>query len=125
MSFPTDEENADIAELERLSTLLEFQKAVSNERKQVSAYLDWAARDFIETATGEDLRDLMVNGKWLAELEAGLMEVEKIAIQEFTTRLDDLSTRYASSLVQMENDVKEAGDKVKADLARLGIRRSL
>ena len=121
MSFPTDEENADITELERLSALLEHQKAVSDERKQVSARLDLAARDLIETATGEDLRDLMVDGKWLAELEAGLMEVEKIAIQEFTTRLDDLSTRYASSLVQMENDVKEAGDKVKADLARLGI----
>ena len=121
MSFSTDEENADIAELEQLSDLLGKQKIIADESKQVTARLDLEARKFIEDATEKELRDLMVSGKWLADMEAGLMEVEKITIQTFTTRLDDLATRYASSLVQMEEDVKAASDKVKEDLRKLGI----
>ena len=121
MSFSTDEDNADIADLEQLSELLDKQKTANDERKIVAKRADDKARTFIENATEEELRDLMVNGKWLADLEAGLMEVEKIVIQEFTTQLDDLATRYASSLVQLEQDVKDASEKVKEDLRKLGI----
>lgn len=119
--FPTDEQNEEMSELLALSDLLGKMKESSDAKKKAERELDAKARKFFEDTTDAELEDLMVSGKWLDELEHGLLDMEKKTIQDFTTRLGDLATRYSSSLVSMSDEASAAENKVKADLARMGI----
>ncbi|MDK2013997.1 type I restriction-modification system subunit M [Deinococcus sp. 43] len=92
-------------------------------KKRVSdldAALDRKAHDQYARLTEDDIKSLVIEDKWLAELERRLhAEVDRVS-QRLTGRIRELAQRYATPLPTLEAQVSELAARVDAHLARMG-----
>jgi type I restriction enzyme M protein len=88
--------------------------------KIAEAELDDQVYSFYADLTAAEVRELVVEDKWLASLEQAVAsEVERVS-QQLTSRLKELGERYGEALPQISERVEELEAKVAGHLERMG-----
>ena len=82
--------------------------------------MDAAVYACISTLTEEEVKTLVIDDKWLAQLETALAAMLDNVGQRLTTRVKELAERYATPLPELDRRVKELETKVQDHLQRMG-----
>lgn len=111
---------------EELSVLREWvelsdeEAATKKALRAAEAELDDQAYGRYDSLTEAEVRELVVQGKWLASLEQAVAsEVERLS-QVLTSRLKQLGERYGEALPVISARVEELEAKVAGHLERMG-----
>ncbi len=92
-------------------------KAVSDAEKQLNAQVI----EKYGTLSEHEVRDLVVDGKWLPAIRTQIDgEVEAIS-RSLTQRVNELAGRYESAVVEIDEVVKDLEFRVQAHLEAMGI----
>jgi type I restriction enzyme M protein len=88
--------------------------------KEADADLDAKAYAHYPTLSENEVKELVVDDKWLATLDAAVhSEMDRVS-QQLTQRVKELAERYEIPLPQMTSRVAELEEKVSAHLERMG-----
>jgi type I restriction enzyme M protein len=108
------------AVLEEYSSLLKQQTTAKNTRKGAQDDLDRSIDAKYPTLTESEIKELVVEDKWMAELSAAVQgEFDRVS-QAVASRIRELAERYASPLPELERDAEELSIRVKEHLTRMG-----
>ncbi|MGE6777080.1 N-6 DNA methylase [Vreelandella titanicae] len=112
-----DEANA----LKQWSDLEKRQSELKKQIKEQDAELDQLAYDKYPELTEAEIKTLVVDHKWLIALEAAVQgELERVS-QTLTSRVRQLTERYATPLPQLTQRVAELSSKVDEHLIKMGV----
>ena len=116
-----DPEAADeLAALREWLLLSESELKTKRALKAAEADLDDQAYGRYDSLTEAEVRELVVEGKWLASLEQSVAsEVERVS-QALTGRLKELGERYGEALPAISTRVEELEARVAGHLERMG-----
>ncbi len=116
----------DLPNTDNLKLLQQWQntyEAISQAKERVKlldAALDKMAYEFYGVLTETQIKQLVVDHKWLASLQRMIEgEVERVS-QQLTQRVRELAERYAKTLPQLAQDVAMFEALVNQDLAKMG-----
>jgi len=110
----------ELAALREWLLLSESEPKTKRALKTAEADLDVQAYGRYDSLTDPAVRELVVEGKWLASLgQAVACEVERVS-QALTGRLKELGERYGEALPQISVRVEELEAKVAGHLERMG-----
>ena len=110
-------------ELAVLEVWNKLQDAIDTLKKDIKAQdkaLDAAVYARISTLTENEVKTLVIDDKWLAQLETALAAMLDNVGQRLTTRVKELAERYATPLPELDRRVKELEAKVQSHLQRMG-----
>jgi type I restriction enzyme M protein len=109
----------ELAVLREWLELSDEEAATKKALKATEADLDDQAYGRYGSLTDAEVRELVVQGKWLASLEQAVAaEVERVS-QQLTSRLKQLGERYGEALPQISVRVEELEAKVAGHLERM------
>ncbi|GLR67854.1 hypothetical protein GCM10010909_25350 [Acidocella aquatica] len=101
-------------------TLMEQEKEAADAAKAAKLALDTATARHYAKLTDAELRQLLVEDKWFAVLQADVTsELDRVS-QSLTGRIKLLTERYAAPLPKLAADVEALSAKVDAHLKRMG-----
>jgi type I restriction enzyme M protein len=110
----------ELAALREWLLLSESEPKTKRALKAAEADLDVQAYGRYDSLTDPEVRELVVEGKWLASLEQAVAcEVERVS-QALTSRLKELGERYGEALPVISERVEELEARVAGHLARMG-----
>ncbi|WP_317897156.1 class I SAM-dependent DNA methyltransferase [Aurantibacillus circumpalustris] len=108
------------AVLEQYLDLTEKQTELNKKIKEVEAELDKLTLARYKTLTDTEIKQLVVDDKWMASIERSVKtEMERIS-QRLTQRIKELTERYETPLPKQTTDAVELEDKVSAHLQKMG-----
>jgi type I restriction enzyme M protein len=110
----------ELAVLREWLELSEEEVATKKALKAAEADLDDQAYGRYDSLTEAEVRELVVNGKWLASLEQAIASEVELVSQQLTGRLKQLGERYGEALPQISVRVEELEAKVAGHLERMG-----
>lgn len=88
--------------------------------KDADADLDSKAYNHYPLISQDEIKELVINDKWLASLEAAVQgEMDRIS-QALTQRIKELAERYETPVGEIAGRVSELEDKVNGHLKRMG-----
>ncbi len=100
--------------------LIDQQADLTKQIKELSIELDNKALNHYPTLTEADIKQLVVDDKWMASIERGVKtEMERIS-QRLTQRIKELAERYETPLPHQSAEVDSLETKVMAHLANMG-----
>lgn len=111
------------AELVVLNEWLRFndkETKLKKELKEADADLDRKAYNRYPTLTGDEIKTLVVDDKWLAVLEARTRGERDRISQTLTRRVKELAERYGMPMPEIECEVSELEAMVNSHLERMG-----
>jgi type I restriction enzyme M protein len=113
--------NADeIKVLKAYLKLIDQQADLTKQIKELSIDLDNKALNHYSKLTEADIKQLVVDDKWMASIERSVKtEMERIS-QRLTQRIKELAERYETPLPQQTAEVDSLETKVMAHLANMG-----
>ena len=110
-------------ELKVLNTYLDLltkQTNTNREIKEAEAALDDKLYAKYPTLTEEDVKQLVVDDKWMQTIESALkVEIDHIS-QTLTNRINELADRYETSLPEIDKQVALLEIRVNAHLEKMG-----
>ncbi len=110
-------------ELKVLNTYLDLltkQTDTNRQIKEAEAALDDKLYAKYPTLTEDDVKQLVVNDKWMQTIETAIKgEIDHIS-QTLTNRIKELAERYETSLPEIDKEVAELEKKVNAHLEKMG-----
>jgi type I restriction enzyme M protein len=110
----------ELAALREWLLLSESEPKTKRALKAAEADLDDQAYGRYDSLTDPEVRELVVEGKWLASLEQAVVsEVERVS-QALTGRLKELGERYGEALPAISARVEELEVRVAGNLERMG-----
>ena len=110
------------AVLEQYLKLLDKQSGITKKIKEALADLDKKVIERYKTLTEGEIKQLVVDDKWMTVLEREVKtEMERIS-QRLTQRIKELAERYETTLPQQTTEVAELEEKVNAHLAKMGFK---
>jgi type I restriction enzyme M protein len=110
----------ELAVLREWLELSDEEAATKKALKAAEAELDDQAYGRTGSLTDTEVRELVVQGKWLASLEQAVAsEVERVS-QALTSRLKQLGERYGEALPAISQRVEELEARVAGHLERMG-----
>lgn len=113
-------ERKEVQTLKQYLKIAEDYAALSNLVKTKKVELDALAMARYATLTETDIKQLVVDDKWMANIERSVKtEMERIS-QRLTQRIKELAERYKTPLPKQTNDVAELENKVNAHLQKMG-----
>jgi len=116
----TDTAYGEQAILEEYLKLLDKQTDLKPILKKAVEDLDTATMGKYKTLIEQDVKQLVVNDKWMGAIEKSIKtEMERIS-QRLTQRIKELAERYETTMPQQTKDVAELEDKVKGHLEKMG-----
>ena len=119
----TDENAEAFAKLDVLQSYLDLvdkDTKVKAKIKKALADLDKKVIERYKTLTEEEIKQLVVDDKWMTVLERDVKtEMERIS-QRLTQRIKELAERYETTLPQKTTEVAELEAKVNAHLQKMG-----
>lgn len=108
------------AVLQEWLELNEEEASTKKALKAAEAELDDQAYGRYDSLTEAQVRELVVQGKWLTTLEQAVAaEVERVS-QSLTGRLKQLGERYGEALPAISQRVEELKEQVAGHLERMG-----
>lgn len=100
--------------------LLEQETAAKKQAKDAQSALDAKVSAQYSQLSEADLKQLVVEDKWLASLAADVQsELDRVS-QALTKRIRELAERYATPLPELNAQVEELAAKVNQHLAKMG-----
>jgi type I restriction enzyme M protein len=116
-----DPEAADeLAVLREWLEISEEEASTKKALKAAEAEIDDQAYGRYDSLTDAEVRELVVQGKWLASLEQAVAaEVERVS-QALTSRIKELGERYGEALPAISQRVEELEARVAGHLERMG-----
>jgi type I restriction enzyme M protein len=94
--------------------------ATNKKIKQAEKELDEKLYAKYPTLTETEVKQLVVDDKWMQTIENAIKgEIDHIS-QRLTNRIKELAERYQTPLPQIDKDVKDLEEKVNAHLAKMG-----
>jgi type I restriction enzyme M protein len=120
---PTVEYGSIKAEKKVLEQYLKFSEdlaTLTRKIKEAIADLDLKTLRHYKTLTVNDIKQLVVDDKWMTSIERSVKtEMERIS-QRLTQRIKELAERYETPMPQQTNEVAEMEAKVIAHLQKMG-----
>ena len=110
-------------ELSVLNDWVNKTKAIATLKKQVKEQdeaLDKAVLDNYSKLTEAEIKEIVVDNKWLANLEIMIAEANQAILQNLTRRLKELAERYETPLPQLQQQTEELSNKVEQHLKAMG-----
>lgn len=95
-------------------------KKANAEIKKMQAELEKAVTEKYAELSETEIKDLLVNQKWMAHLQSTLVQEQDKISQALTQRINALAERYATTLGKLEAEVLEASNNVKSHLEKMG-----
>ena len=122
MEVGKDADDADErAALETYTYLLEQQSEAKAKRKAAQAELDRRIDVKYSKLTEAEIKSLVVDDKWLAQLSAAVQgELDRVS-QILTGRIRELAERYATPLPTLSEEVEALTARVDEHLAKMGV----
>lgn len=114
---------ADAEEIELLETYLKHSDTVANINKKIKdaqKALEQKVWDKYKALSEEDIKNCVVEDKWISHLEHAVQnEMQRIS-QRLTQRVKELVERYETPLPAINKEVEALEKKVNAHLAKMG-----
>ena len=111
----------ELAVLKQWLKLSDEEATLKRTLKTLDAALEQKAYDRYATLTEADIKQLVVQDKWLATLNASLSaELDRVS-QTLTRRIRELAERYATPLPVLADEVEALSAKVGEHLKRMGV----
>jgi type I restriction enzyme M protein len=108
------------AVLEQYLTLIDKQAELTKKIKAAEDKLDLLALNRYKTLTEVEIKQLVVDDKWMTSIERSVKtEMERIS-QRLTQRIKELGERYETTLPQQSKDVNRLEEKVSKHLEKMG-----
>lgn len=107
-----------------LSKWLALEEGISKLKKQLKeaeADLDKKAVAKYPELTEDEVKDILVNDKWLPVLDWGLAEELGRAVNSMEERILVLADRYAKPMAELSHEVEELSSRVAEHLKRMGL----
>jgi type I restriction enzyme M protein len=112
--------NAEKKILEQFLKLIEQVATLTKKIKDAAAALDLKTLQHYKTLTVEEIKQLVVDDKWMATIERKVKtEMEHIS-QRLTQRIKELAERYETPLPKQTTEVAKMEAKVTAHLRKMG-----
>lgn len=106
--------------LKQYIALLDKQTATNKKIKEAETKLDAIVYAKYPTFTADEVKQLVVDDKWMHTIENTIKgEISHIS-QRLTNRVKELAERYENSLPKLEAEALEAESKVNAHLQKMG-----
>lgn len=115
------ERNDDAAVLKRWLTLDEDSAQLKKQLREARTALDAQTLAKYREFTEAEVRDILVNDKWLPALRAGLDGELARAVNGLEDRLLVLADRYATPLTELSQEVEALSARVAGHLKRMGL----
>jgi type I restriction enzyme M protein len=110
------------AVLAKYLALLESEAKLAAQLKVQQAALDGSVLKRYGSLTEAQIKNLVVQHKWLATVEAAVnTELERVS-QALSARIRELAERYAKPLSELEAEFETLAARVQGHLARMGLR---
>jgi type I restriction enzyme M protein len=110
-------------ELDVLAQYLKLNEKVSEANKKIkdlSAELDKLILDRYKSLTLNEVKELVIEDKWMATIENSVKnEMQRIS-QRLTVRIKELAERYEYTLPDVLKEVKSLEEKVNTHLSKMG-----
>ncbi|MDR5835639.1 class I SAM-dependent DNA methyltransferase [Caballeronia sp. LZ034LL] len=111
----------ELAVLKRWQSLADKESGLKKKLKTLEAELDANAYAQYPKLTVDEIKALVVEGKWLTALFATVSaELERVS-QTLTGRVHDLASRYESPLPMLVDEVVALSARVDAHLSKMGV----
>lgn len=108
-------------QLQKFLKLSDDESALKKAVKDLETEIDDSAYAQYPKLTQEEIKDLVVDDKWIASLNAGIQsELDRVS-QQLTTRVKELVERYESPLPTLTKTVIELEAKVAEHLRKMGL----
>ena len=112
--------NAEYELLEKYLQLADDEAAGNREVRRAKTELDGLVSKQYDELTADEIVSLVVDDKWMTELETAIKaEIERIA-QNLTQRIKTLAERYETPLPQIGGKAEDLAAKVDTHLAKMG-----
>jgi type I restriction enzyme M protein len=106
--------------LELYLKLLDDQTELNKKIKEAIADLDIKVIERYKTLTETEIKQLVVDDKWMASIERSVKtEMERIS-QRLTQRIKELAERYETPLPDLNQEVEALESTVSAHLEKMG-----
>ena len=96
--------------------ILTEQKELESTLKAATGELNQKVFDKFKTLDENDIKTLVVDGKWLSELKEQILSTVERAVQERITRISTLAARYDKTLDELTERASTLSLRVKAHL---------
>ena len=96
----------------------EEEKKLKKQIKDKSAELHMATKEIIESLSNDQIYDLLQE-KWIVPLVDGLSKLPDSIIADFTSKLEKLSSKYSTTLSEVENQIEETEIELSGMLDQL------
>jgi type I restriction enzyme M protein len=108
--------------LEQCQNLLDRESAADKAVKGAQKELDAKVFKKYPSLTIEEIKNLVVNDKWLTAIEADVLsEIERVT-QQLAGRVRLLEERYADTMPRLMDEVEVLNGKVEGHLKRMGLK---
>jgi type I restriction enzyme M protein len=115
-----NEEKQELELLEKYNQFLEKEADCKAKIKEAEKELEKKVIDKYPTLTIEEIKNLVVDHKWMTELENRIMgEVDRLS-QTLAGRVKELAERYDEILSQIEKETETLTRKVEKHLKKMG-----
>ncbi len=110
----------ELAVLKQYLDLLTKQTATNKKIKQTEKELDEKLYAKYPTLTEDEVKQLVVDDKWMHSIETAIKgEIDHIS-QRLTNRIKELAERYEKPLPELDKEVKDLESKVNEHLKKMG-----
>jgi type I restriction enzyme M protein len=110
----------EIKVLKQYLQLLNNEADIKKSIKNLEAELDQKLFKKYQQLTEDEVKQLVVEDKWLITLEELVQsELDRVS-QKLTSRIKELATRYESTLPELDKEVGELTKKVEGHLQKMG-----
>lgn len=108
----------DSEELSKVLKLVDEEKALNKQIKDIESSLNEKAYNFIPEMTDEQIRTLLTV-KWLEPIRTELIGISVKTIMDFITALSNLKDKYKDSLGDINKEIEETSSKLKEMMSEL------
>ena len=108
--------------LEKYNKLIEEEIEYKSKIKNAEKELESKVNSKYPNLSLEDIKNLVVEKKWVDELNKLIMSEVETTSQNLTTRIKELIERYSETLPEIEKETKLLTDKVGNHLSQLGFK---
>jgi type I restriction enzyme M protein len=110
-----------LAMLNNIEKLFEKAASLGKQLKEKQAELDELTMKKYEKLSEAEVKDLVIEKKWMSSLAASIQgEIDGIS-QRLTARIKELGERYDETLAALDSSAKELEEKVNAHLKKMGL----
>lgn len=111
----------ELAIIENYINLNEAITSISKLIKIEKATIEKSVLNLYSQLSEKEIKDLVINKKWMYSLQKSLESEQERISQNLTQRIKVLAERYADTLPQLEAEVANYENKVKAHLQKMGL----